>query len=124
MQVDLADVLQEELQRLGRDFALVDLGLLLGRLDDLDVQLLEPAVQLVDLRRLELELINRDGAARQMRAARTPGRSRSAPRRSPPPELVLSVPQFPLLHRLLPSRIRLVLDLVGHGASFQPPVPP
>ena len=35
-QVDLADVLQEELQRLGRDLTLVDLGLFLGRFDDLD----------------------------------------------------------------------------------------
>ena len=60
-QVDLADVLQEELQRLGRDLTLVDLGLFLGRFDDLDVQLLELAVQLVDLCRLELELVHRDG---------------------------------------------------------------
>ena len=56
--------------------------------------------------------------ARLIPAAPTLGRSQSAPRRCPRPELVLSVPQYPLLHRL-PSHIRLVLDLVGHGASFQ-----
>ena len=60
-QVDLADVLEEELQRLGRHLARIGLRLLLDRLDDLDVQFLEPAVQLVDLRRLELELVDRDG---------------------------------------------------------------
>ena len=53
-QVDLADVLQEELQRVGGDLArlggrLFALGLLRVRVDDLDLELLERAVELVDL---------------------------------------------------------------------------
>ena len=120
-QVDLADVLEEELQRLGRDLALVDLGLFLGRLDDLDVQLLEPAVQVFDLRRLQLELVDRNGklvgrhlprllGARDQRLEDALGRSWCCLPHSPR-----------LLHRF-PSRFRLVLIpvyLLGHGASFQ-----
>ena len=96
-------------------------GLLLDRLDDLDVQFLEPAVQLVDLRRLELELVDRDGelvgsqlprllGARDQRLEDALGRSWCRlPRNAR------------LLHRF-PSRIRLALtsvDPFGHGASFQ-----
>ena len=66
-QLDLADVLEEELERVGRDLTdgLVEprlyLRLRLGRLrvDDLDLQLLERPVDLLDLRRLELELVER-----------------------------------------------------------------
>ena len=56
----LADVLEEELQRVGRDLArLLDLGLRLVALDDLDLQLLEGRVELVHLRRVEVELVER-----------------------------------------------------------------
>ena len=63
-QVDLADVLEEELQRVGGDLA--DLGQLLllllglGHADDVDLQLLEGAVDVVDLRRVEVELVERE----------------------------------------------------------------
>ena len=116
-EIDLADVLEEELQRLCRDLALVDLGLL-DRLDDFDLQLVEPAVQLVDLRRLELELVDRNGelVGRELPGllgARDQGLEDAFGRRW------CCLPRStPLLHRL-PSHIRLVLDLVGHGASFQ-----
>jgi hypothetical protein len=62
-QIDLADVLEEELQRVGRDLAHLGLGraLLLVRVgnvvDDLDLQLLERVVEVVDLRGLELQLV-------------------------------------------------------------------
>ena len=59
-QVDLADVLQEELERVGRDLRLrlgLRLGLLLARVDDRDLRLLERRVELVELGRLELELV-------------------------------------------------------------------
>ena len=62
-QVDLADVLQEQLERVGRDFRPLDIERLLLRLlglDDLDVQLLEQAVELVDLRGVEGQLVERD----------------------------------------------------------------
>jgi hypothetical protein len=60
---DLADVLQEELQRVGRDLRL-RLGLRLGLLllvgmDDSDLRLLERGVEIVQLRSLELELVER-----------------------------------------------------------------
>ncbi len=65
-QVDLADVLQEELQRVGADLArlggrLLALGLFRVRVDDLDLKLLEGAVKLVDLRSVELQLGEREG---------------------------------------------------------------
>ena len=54
----LADVLEEELERVGRDLAcLLDLRLGLVPLDDLDLQLVERRVELVDLRRVEVELV-------------------------------------------------------------------
>jgi hypothetical protein len=63
-QVDLPDVLQEELQRVGRDlarlFRLLLLFLVLAG-DDLDVKLLQRVVEVVDLRRLEIELVECDG---------------------------------------------------------------
>jgi hypothetical protein len=62
-QRDLADVLEEELQRVGRDLGLgLDLGLrLVGvRVDDRDLRFLESGVELVELGRLEVELVERE----------------------------------------------------------------
>ena len=63
-QVDLADVLEEELQRVRRDLArLCDRLLLLDLVDDgndLDLHLLERLVELVHLPRVELELVERE----------------------------------------------------------------
>ena len=60
-QRNLADVLQEELQRVGRDLGLrLDLGLgLVGRsgMHDGDLRLVERGVEVVELRGLELELV-------------------------------------------------------------------
>src|SRR3954469_17529503 len=60
-QVDLANVLQEELQRVGRDLARLRDGylflLLVGGRDDLDLHLLERLVELVDLPGVEIELV-------------------------------------------------------------------
>jgi hypothetical protein len=58
-QWDLADVLQEELKRVGRDLRLgLDLGLgLVVRVDDRDLRLVEGGVELVELCRLEIELV-------------------------------------------------------------------
>ena len=57
-QRDLADVLEEELERVRRDLARlrleVELGRVVGLVDDLDVELLERRVELVQLQRLEL----------------------------------------------------------------------
>jgi hypothetical protein len=58
----LADVLQEELQRVGRDLRLglgLRLGLLLVGMDDRDLRLVERGVEVVELRGLELELVER-----------------------------------------------------------------
>ena len=60
----LADVLEEELERIGRDLGLrldlgrVRLGLLVRR-DDRDLRLVERGVELVQLRGLEVELVER-----------------------------------------------------------------
>ena len=58
---DLADVLEEELQRVGRDLGLgVGLGLRfvgLARVDDRDLRLLESGVEVVELRGFEVELV-------------------------------------------------------------------
>ena len=62
-QIDLADVLQKELQRVGRDLARLFRGLLLflfRRGDDLDVELFERVVEVVHLPRLEVELVERE----------------------------------------------------------------
>src|SRR5581483_12192427 len=65
-EIDLADVLQEQLQRVGRDLAclLVEARLLLldrsTHNDDLDVELVERAMELLDLGRLQLELVERE----------------------------------------------------------------
>src|SRR5213592_882655 len=74
--VDLADVLQEELQRVGRDLARrlrLLLLLVVPVLHDLDLQLLERVVEVVDLRGVEIELAERRadllGAERPRRAA-------------------------------------------------------
>ena len=62
-QVDLADVLEEELQRVGRDLARLGNRRCLFDLypptDDLDLQLLECLVELVDLRHVEIQLVQR-----------------------------------------------------------------
>jgi hypothetical protein len=62
-QRDLADVLEEELQRVGRDLRLgLDLGLGFVRRcrDDRDLRLVEGGVDVVELARLELELVERE----------------------------------------------------------------
>ena len=76
----LADVLQEELQRVGRDLRVrLDLGLdVVVRRDDRDPRLLERGVELVDLRRLELELVERQRDLVRVEAARCGSRSRGA----------------------------------------------
>jgi hypothetical protein len=60
----LPDVLQEELEGVGRDLGFgrsLRLGLSrLVRMDDGDLRLLERRVELVELRRLELELVERE----------------------------------------------------------------
>src|SRR5262245_7778505 len=60
-QVDLADVLQEQLERVGRDVGAVEVELLLLgfllALHNLDVQLFEQAVELVDLTGVERQLV-------------------------------------------------------------------
>jgi hypothetical protein len=59
---DTSDVLQEELQRVGRDLRVgLDLGLRLVVCGyDGDPRLVEGSEELVDLRRLELELVQRE----------------------------------------------------------------
>ena len=62
-QRDLADVLQEELQSVGRDLRLgldFRLGLVRRRRDDRDLRLVERRVDVVELRRLELQLVERE----------------------------------------------------------------
>jgi hypothetical protein len=63
-QRDLADVLEEELQGVGRDLGLrldLDLRLVrLARMDDRDLRLVERGVDVVELRRLELQLVERE----------------------------------------------------------------
>jgi len=75
-QLDLADVLEEELQRVRRDLARrlsrPLFLLVVSVVHDLDVQLLERVVELVDLRRVELELAER---SRDLFAAERPGRA-------------------------------------------------
>ena len=88
-QRNLADVLEEELERVGRDLGLrrldLDLGLVgLARVHDRDLRLVERGVELVQLRRLELELVERERDLVRVEAARRDTRSRgaAAPRRS------------------------------------------
>ena len=60
---NLADVLQEELEGIGGDLRLrldLDLGLVGARVDDRDLRLLERRVELVELRSLEVELVERE----------------------------------------------------------------
>ena len=62
----LADVLEEELQRVGRDLRLgrpllLRLGLALLVADDVDLGLFERRVELVELGRIEIELVEREG---------------------------------------------------------------
>ena len=62
----LADVLEEELQRVGRDLRLggpllLGVGLALLGADDVDLRLFERGVELVELGRIEVELVEREG---------------------------------------------------------------
>jgi hypothetical protein len=62
----LADVLEEELERVGGDLRLgrpllLRLGLALLAADDVDLGLFERRVELVQLRRIEVELVEREG---------------------------------------------------------------
>ena len=60
---DLADVLEEELEGVGRDLGLgldLRLGLVLVGVDDGDLRLLERGVEVVELRGLQLELVERE----------------------------------------------------------------
>jgi hypothetical protein len=63
---DLADVLQEELERIGRDLGLFRLGrggqlvLVDVGVDDGDLGFVERRVELVELARVELELVQRE----------------------------------------------------------------
>ena len=61
----LPDVLEKQLQRVGRDLGLATplagLGLLRRGRDDLDVLVLDRGVERVELARIELELVERKG---------------------------------------------------------------
>ena len=62
-QRDAADVLEEQLQRVGGDLGLgldLRLGLFLLRVDDLDLRLVERRVELVHLAGVEVELVERE----------------------------------------------------------------
>ena len=62
-QRDAADVLEEELQRVGRDLRLgleLQLGLLFLGVHDLDLRLVERGVELVHLACVEVELVERE----------------------------------------------------------------
>ena len=79
----LADVLEEELQRVGRDLRLgrpllLDLGLALLAADDVDLGLFERGVELVELRRIEVELVEREGDLLGVELAGSLARSRTA----------------------------------------------
>jgi len=59
---DAPDVLEEELERVGRDLGVrfgLALGLVVG-VDDRDLGFVEGGIELVELRRLELELVERE----------------------------------------------------------------
>jgi hypothetical protein len=60
---DLADVLEEELERVGRDLGLgvrLRLGVGLVGVDDGDLRLVERRIDVVELCRLEVELVERE----------------------------------------------------------------
>ena len=84
---DLADVLQEELQRIGRDLGLGSTSgsgsSALVRVDDGDLGLFERRVEVVELRRLQLELVERERELVGVELARAVPGSRAAavPRR-------------------------------------------
>jgi hypothetical protein len=62
-QRNLADVLEEELQRVRRDLGLrldLDLGLVGRRVDDRDLRLIERRIDVVELCGLELQLVQRE----------------------------------------------------------------
>jgi hypothetical protein len=70
---DLADVLEEELERVGRDLGLgvrLRLGVGLVGVNDGDLRLVERRVELVELRRLEVELVERERELVRVDAAR------------------------------------------------------
>src|SRR4029450_6397705 len=83
-QVDLADVLQKQLERICRDVRALEverrfLALLLG-LDDLDVQLLEQTVELVDLPGVESQLVERGRDLFRIELSRLPPGLKELPR--------------------------------------------
>ncbi len=68
---DAPDVLQEELKRVSRDLGVrlrLALGLFLG-VDDRNLRLVERGVELVELTRLEVELVEREGDLVGLQAA-------------------------------------------------------
>ena len=83
----LADVLEEELQRVGRDLRLgrpllLRVGLALLGADDVDLGLFERGVELVQLGRIEVELVEREGdlLGLELAGALAATRTASAPR--------------------------------------------
>ena len=83
-QVDAADVLEEELQGVGRHFLRLELlgngiVLLLPGRDHLDLQLVEGLVEVVDLARVEVELVERERDLVRCQRARLPPRLEQAP---------------------------------------------
>ena len=92
---DASDVLQEELERVGRDLGIrlgLALDVLLLGVDDRDLRLVERGVELVELARLEIELVERErdlvgvespGLRSRSRADAAPRRSRGRPRPVP-----------------------------------------
>ncbi len=80
----LADVLEEQLQRVRRDLGLggpllLGLGLALLGADDVDLGLLERRVELVELGSVEIELVERD---RDLLGLELPGSSAGLEQRS------------------------------------------
>jgi hypothetical protein len=81
-QVDLADVLEEQLQRVGRDLTRLRrlLGLFASLGDDLDLGLLERDVELVELSRVQVELVERERDLLRRQRAVLLARSEQRPR--------------------------------------------
>jgi hypothetical protein len=65
-QIDLADVLEEELERVGGEFAGLDVevalvrGVAVSAVNDLDLERVERLVEVVELRRLDVEVVERE----------------------------------------------------------------
>ena len=80
----LADVLEEELQRVGRDLRLgrpllLRVGLALLAADDVHLGLFERGVELVQLGRIEVELVEREGDLLRLELAGTLARLEERP---------------------------------------------